>query len=92
MTESQYSELRATIMAEALADFLSKTNVQVIWKVAKDGDFNDDYLASLKPYLQSDRIRVSKWLAVDPVALLETGDIIASVHHGGSNCYHEAVA
>lgn len=79
-------------MAEALADFLSKTDVQVIWKVAKEGDYSDEYLTPLKPYIQKDRIRVSKWLAVDPVALLETGDVIASVHHGGSNCYHEAVA
>jgi hypothetical protein len=35
---------------------------------------------------------MSKWLAVDPVSLLETGDVVVSVHHGGSNCYHEAIA
>jgi hypothetical protein len=27
----------------------------------------------------------------DLAALLETGNIALSVHHGGDNCYHEAV-
>lgn len=38
------------------------------------------------------RFRLENWLNADPAALLEIGHIILSVHHGGSNCYHEAVA
>ncbi|KAK8050853.1 hypothetical protein PG993_002238 [Apiospora rasikravindrae] len=45
----------------------------------------------LSDLIASGRVRISGWLNVDPVSLLETGDIVASVHHGGSNCYHEAV-
>ncbi|SCO42679.1 uncharacterized protein FFMR_06900 [Fusarium fujikuroi] len=32
------------------------------------------------------------WLIADPSSLLDTGNIVTSVHHGGSNCYHEALA
>lgn len=79
-------------MSNAIADILSKTNVQVIWKFMKSGEYPDgDILLPLKPYISNGRMKLSKWLAVDPTALLETGDIVVSVHHGGSNCYHEGV-
>lgn len=79
-------------MALALADLLSKTDNQILWKMKRQGNYSDEFLSPLKKYIQNDQIRVLKWLSVDPVALLESGDIIASVHHGGSNCYHEAIA
>lgn len=79
-------------MALALADLLSKTDNQILWKMKRQGSYSDEFLSPLKKYIQNDQIRVLKWLSVDPVALLESGDIIASVHHGGSNCYHEAIA
>lgn len=78
-------------MSAALADVLSKSTVQVIWKFIKLGDYSDHVLAPLAPFIESDRLRVSNWLAVDPTSMLNTGDIIASVHHGGANCYHETV-
>jgi len=34
---------------------------------------------------------VEKWLGIDPAAMMETGNIVASVHHGGTNCFFEAV-
>lgn len=78
-------------MSMAIADVLYKTNVQIIWKFKKFTDFSDDYLKPVAPFLKSDRLRIVNWLNVDPTSLLNTGNIIASVHHGGSNCYHETV-
>lgn len=78
-------------MSAAIADVLSKSDVQVIWKFRKLGDYSDDALAPLTPFIESGRLRVSNWLAIDPTSMLNTGDIIASVHHGGANCYHETV-
>lgn len=65
--------------------------MQVLWKFTKYGEYSDDLLSLLQPYINAGRLRMSRWLTVDPVSLLETGDIVASVHHGGSNCYHEAI-
>ncbi|KAF4966991.1 hypothetical protein FSARC_5399 [Fusarium sarcochroum] len=90
-TALQYDQSRAVAMAIAIAELLSKSDVQVLWKFNKLGEYSDDFLVPLKPYLGGGRLRASNWLVPDPSSLLETGDIIASVHHGGSSCYHEAI-
>ncbi|KAM0354953.1 hypothetical protein ACHAPU_000794 [Fusarium lateritium] len=87
-----YDEIRATAMSKAIAELLSKTEVQVLWKFNKLGEYSNEALECLKPYLASERLKMPTWLVADPASLLETGDIIASVHHGGSNCYHETIA
>lgn len=78
-------------MAQALTALLDKTNVQVLWKFNKHGDYSDDLFTSLKPHLDSGRLKMEKWLTVDPASLLTSGYIVASVHHGGANCYNEAI-
>lgn len=78
-------------MAMAIADVLSKSDVQVIWKVKKYTEFSNDYISPLTTFIEADRLKVVEWLTVDPTSLLNSGDIVASVHHGGSNCYHESV-
>lgn len=88
----QYDESRAEVMAIAIAALLSSTNYQVLWKFNKLVDFSDDFLVHLKPYLDNERLKMPSWLVADPSSLLDTGNIVTSVHHGGSNCYHEALA
>lgn len=79
-------------MGAALAAVLGKTNVQVLWKFRKYGEYSDDILEILTPYINNGRLRMTDWLTVDVYSLLETGNIAVSIHHGGSNCFHEAVA
>ncbi|VUC22991.1 unnamed protein product [Clonostachys rosea] len=79
-------------MVGAIVEVLTKTNVQVLWKFNKHGEYSDEELAPLKPFIESGRLQMSNWLPVDVLSLLETGDVVASVHHGGSNCFHEAVS
>ncbi|CAI6088225.1 unnamed protein product, partial [Clonostachys chloroleuca] len=86
-----YSINHVRPMVGAVVDVLTQTDVQVLWKFNKYGEYSDDELAPLKPFLDSGRLRLSNWLPIDVLSLLETGDIVASVHHGGSNCFHEAV-
>lgn len=71
---------------------MAESNVQIVWKLKRQGEYSDAFLEPLQPYLAADRIKVSDWLSADIYSLLQTGDVIASVHHGGSNCYHEAIA
>ncbi|KAH9907429.1 UDP-Glycosyltransferase/glycogen phosphorylase [Xylariomycetidae sp. FL2044] len=85
----EFSEDRARAMADAIAALLQATDVQVLWKIKRETSYNDDFLEPLRPFV--DRVRVVRWLAADPAALLESGHIVASVHHGGSGCYHEAI-
>ncbi|KAH9214129.1 hypothetical protein DL95DRAFT_504496 [Leptodontidium sp. 2 PMI_412] len=49
-------------------------------------------LGSIAAERSSGRIRIAEWLSVDPLAILETGLIACSVHHGGSNSFHEALS
>lgn len=79
-------------MSVAIAEMLSKTEMQCLWKFNKMGDYPDDVLRPLKPYLANGRLRTPNWLVAEPSSLLDTGNIAVSVHHGGSNCYHEAIA
>jgi hypothetical protein len=88
-----YTEEQATTMALAIRDVLARTDVQVLWKMAKEGSYPDTgYTLPVRSDIEKGRLRITDWLSVSPVSLLETGDIIASVHHGGANCYHEAIA
>ncbi|KAF4440964.1 2-hydroxyacylsphingosine 1-beta-galactosyltransferase [Fusarium acutatum] len=87
-----YDESRAEVMAIAIGALLFSTDYQVLWKFNKLGDFSDDFLVHLEPYLDNKRLKMPSWLVADPSSLLDTGNIVTSVHHGGSNCYHEALA
>ncbi|KAJ2996360.1 hypothetical protein NUW58_g990 [Xylaria curta] len=87
-----YSETQAVAMAQALAKVLEDTIFQVLWKFQTEDDYDDKYMEPLAPFVNDGRVRVERWLAADPPALLESGHIITSVHHGGSGCYHEALS
>jgi hypothetical protein len=86
-----YNERRAMEMANALDTLLAETNTQVLWKFNKIGDYGDEPFQGIQKYMNEGRVRLTTWLKADPMSLLATGDIILSVHHGGANCYHEAI-
>ncbi|KAH6693689.1 hypothetical protein F5X68DRAFT_199521 [Plectosphaerella plurivora] len=88
----KYNEQQAGVMALAIAEVLEKTGAQVLWKFRKFGDYGDEPLKWLEKYVASGRLRMPAWLAADPLALLETGDVVLSVHHGGAGCYHETIS
>jgi hypothetical protein len=79
-------------MTGAVGDVLLKTDLQVLWKFDKDGDYSDDVLAPLEPFIKTGRLRMLNWLTIDIMSLLESGGITAFVHHGGSNCFNEGLA
>lgn len=89
----EWPETHAAAMAGAAAKMLENADIrsQVLWKMRKDSSYSDQYMEPLLPHIRSGRVRVERWLAADPSSVLESGHIVASVHHGGSGCYHEAV-
>ena len=94
-----YTEEAAAAMARGLADVLAATDdVQVLWKFRRRNiyagtgeDYSDDFKAPLQKFLDNQRARIESWPSIDPPGILESGHVVASVHHGGSGCYHEAI-
>lgn len=87
----KYDETRAKVMAQTIYLVLKSTSVQILWKFTKLGDYSDEFLRPLQQFKDNDRFRFSNWLEVEPISLLQSGQIVLSVHHGGANCYHEAI-
>ena len=84
----------------------SRPDVQVLWKLKKKGGIDirpsgiseldggvvtADSLKAVETEIKSGSVRVEEWLSVDPVAVLQSGCVVCSVHHGGSNSFHEAL-
>lgn len=86
-----YDERAATEMARAVKELLETSGVQILWKFNKRREFPDSFLVELQEFITQGRLRLEKWIKIDPASLLETGNVVLSVHHGGANCYHEAV-
>lgn len=86
-----YDEAMARAMTDAIVPVLAAENVQILWKIKKGGQFGDEFLEPAKEYIENGRLRLVSWLDVDPTSLYNTGDIVASVHHGGANCFYETL-
>jgi hypothetical protein len=41
--------------------------------------------------LDSDRVRVVDWVKPQPSAVLQTGQVVCSIHHGGANSFNDAL-
>lgn len=72
--------------------------LQVLWKLKKNADADDYEFATgsalhdiLGKELDADIVRIVEWVAPEPIAVLETGNVVCAVNHGGANSFHEAV-
>lgn len=66
----------------------SKSNLNGDFRIA---GLEEGPLDALSNELATGRVKVLEWLSVDPLAMLQTGHVVCSVHHGGSNSFHEAL-
>ena len=90
----RYNAVTAGTMAKSFRPVLETTNIQFLWKLmtsVDEPDIPEEVFQPIQEYIQSGRVRIEKWLNADPTALLDTGHIVASVHHGGANCFFEAI-
>ncbi|WYZ36522.1 hypothetical protein EsH8_II_000028 [Colletotrichum jinshuiense] len=75
--------------------------LQVLWKMPRKlGDGEDQAESSeswlqfrkiMSPYVERDRVRIMNWFTAEPKSILESGHVVCSVNHGGSNSFHEAI-
>ena len=42
-------------------------------------------------FIENGTIKLEKWLIPDPAAVLETGDVVLMVHHGGAGSFNEGL-
>ena len=88
-----YSGTQTRQMIEGIERVLNTTDLQVLWKYKASINLVDfDWQSLVAPLQATQRVKVMKWLTMDPTALLETGDIAAFVTHGGANGFHESIA
>ncbi|KAJ4397424.1 hypothetical protein N0V93_001652 [Gnomoniopsis smithogilvyi] len=91
--------------AFALREFLdaieSSSEYQVLWKLKQEGakskelSWEGEWKAvrdTLFSEMEADRVRITSWIEADPCSILRSGHIVCSVHHGGANSHHEAIA
>ncbi|KAF3904598.1 hypothetical protein ABW21_db0203908 [Orbilia brochopaga] len=65
--------------------------VQVLWKWKEVGRSAPLVEEHLPAETYGERVKIVKWLENSPMDLLNTGDIVCNVHHGGANSFYEAV-
>lgn len=85
--------------ALGLRDLLdaASSNLQILWKLKRattgfswDGEWGAVREAVLAE-MEAGRVRIVGWVQADPCAVLQSGHIVCSVHHGGANSHHEAL-
>ncbi len=81
----------ALATAKALATILSENKeLQVLWKIKYTYHAKRDFISALKEFLDTDRIRITKWLKPTTPSILSSSNIVLFIHHGGLNSYYEA--
>ena len=85
-------------IATGLKTFLDSwkgEKVQILWKLPKHPRDEDNvYAKSIAPLTREvveGSVQIQPWFEVEPLAMLETGNIVCSVHHGGANSWYEAI-
>lgn len=80
-------------IARALDLLLDKhSDIQILWKLKHVQPLDTKSTRNLEVALSNGRVRIQTWLQSDPTAMLKSGHIACSVHHGGANSFYEAVA
>ncbi|EEU37048.1 uncharacterized protein NECHADRAFT_52204 [Fusarium vanettenii 77-13-4] len=71
-----------------------KRPLQVLWKLKTHKGINTQnakIVDILGKDIVADQVRIVDWVVSEPIAILRTGHVICSVHHGGANSFNEAV-
>ncbi|CAG8072578.1 unnamed protein product [Penicillium salamii] len=98
ITEDQALELALAlkVVLDTLRVQPKAQNFQVLWKLKKLGNYPVSEPASpigkvLGQYIKLDSVRIVDWIQVEPIAILQSGHAVCSIHHGGANSFNEAV-
>ncbi|KAH8879605.1 glycosyltransferase family 1 protein [Thozetella sp. PMI_491] len=84
------------VLLDRAASKPSLSDLQILWKLKKKQEYGVSAPGCrihevLSKELDQDRVRIVGWVTAEPVAVLQTGQVICSVNHGGANSFAEAV-
>jgi hypothetical protein len=98
VTENQAAELALALktVLDTMRVQSKSQNFQVLWKLKRLGDYKVSEPTCkigrvLGQYIRADFVRVVDWIQVEPIAILQSGYTVCSIHHGGANSFNEAV-
>ncbi len=93
--DSLQMALSVRVLLEQSVGNAAKENLQILWKLKKEGDYSTDkgsrIYAILGRELEAGSVRITPWVNAEPGSILATGNVICLVNHGGANSYGEAV-
>lgn len=87
---------RTIQFAEGIRVLLQRRQwIQVLWKLQSSSamgsvECDEDALSGIRENIDSGQVKIMDWLP-DPISILQSGNILCMVHHGGSNSFHEAI-
>jgi hypothetical protein len=64
--------------------------VQMLWKLQKS-EFGDEFLSAVSTEFINGRLRLERWPKIDPGTIMETGNVVCILHHGGANSFNDAI-
>ncbi|KAF3136148.1 hypothetical protein TWF703_005793 [Orbilia oligospora] len=89
-THCNFYEKHATEVLQGIRTVIDKLpNVQILWKwkeVESHAELVEKFFGK-----EESRVKIVRWLENSPMDLLNTGDIVCNVHHGGANSFYEAL-
>jgi hypothetical protein len=83
-----YDENGGREILGAIKILLQNIDIQVLWKISKRGEYSQDVVQDAGHEIKEGSLRLENLLGVEPAAMIETGNIAASVHHGCTNSWN----
>ncbi|KAK7431023.1 hypothetical protein QQZ08_002553 [Neonectria magnoliae] len=70
--------------------------LQVLWKLKANRDVKvleegSKLRDAVGKEIEAGQVRIVDWAVAEPIAILKTGHVVCSVHHGGANSFNEAI-
>lgn len=91
-THAVLNQLQAEELLRMFSELMEqRSDIRVIAKIMRAGTYDLPLLDELEGQFGSHRLKIVEWMQADPISLLRTGKVDLSIHHGGSNSYHEAL-
>lgn len=76
-------------------DPASMRRLQILWKLKKHSRYEETPGLGpadiLKEQILEDRVRTVDWVSAEPISVLQSGNVVCHVNHGGANSFNEAI-
>ena len=90
-THFRYSESQVkAVISGFLSAIDHDSDTQFLWKLSDKSKLEGLIDEALKDPRDNQRFRIVNWFEADPASIMRHPNVVAYVHHGGANSFHEA--